>query len=93
MPCHDYPGISNDIETKRRLDSATRVACEALSKLDSCRMNGSSTLSAEARMWWKSHQESDRRREEAKRVAKYRETLRSRARSKLTEEEWKELGL
>lgn len=97
MPCRDWDdsGVRyiTDPVTKERLDRATRVACEALKKLDQGRLNGSSTLSEDARTWWKAHQEDDRRREAAEAARRQRQTLKSKALAKLTAEEKKALGI
>lgn len=95
MPCRDGGPIDTyeNPTTRRRLDLATRVACEALRSLDKNRLNGSSSLSKEARDWWAAHQEEDRRRERQEQQQREREALRRKARAKLTPEERKALGI
>lgn len=96
MPCRDGGPIDyvrDSPETIRRLNLATRVACEALQKLDDVSPSVSAALSKTARDWWRKHQEEDRRRQEAELARQRRETLRTRARAKLTPEERKALGI
>ncbi len=93
MPCTD--GVTNyhyteNPETKRRLDRATRVACEVLSTLTKTEV---SKLSSEAQGWWIAHQEQDQIRLARLAEANAKAAARKKAVLKLTPEERKLLGL
>jgi hypothetical protein len=114
MPCRDdYPvesTVSQDTYdtvranlsvVKKRLDKATRVACELADKLTLPQV---STISKEAQAWIKEHREADakRKREEEEQERRDRaenerrvklEKDRKTALNKLTKEERRVLGL
>lgn len=88
MPCYDERAnwVENP-ETKLRLNAATRAACEMSKLVDK------SKLSTETRKWVEAHEEADRRREQRKKIALNKQTLRNQALSRLSKEERKALGL
>ena len=94
MPCRGggpaYESYENP-ETKRRLDLATRVACEVLRGHSGHYIQTS--LSKETRDWWAKHQAEAARREAAERAKQEKEKARAAALSKLSEAERKLLGL
>lgn len=92
MPCSDYPPYMEryeNPETKRRLDNATRAACEAFHLLTEQQI---SKLSRPVQFWWQNHQEEDRRRRAAEREKQEREQNRQTALAKLSPKERKALG-
>jgi hypothetical protein len=96
MPCYDGNGPGGvsyyeDPSTRRRLDLATRVACEVLRNHSAPVIKES--FSKEVQDWWAKHQADDARREAAEKAKKAREKARVTALAKLTAAERKLLGL
>lgn len=67
--------------SQAHLDSMTRLMC------DFCKTHDVREYSLELQIWWRDHQEWDRKRREAKQRASERERLIASALSKLTKEE------
>jgi MoxR-like ATPase len=97
MPCRDYMADEEQNRAARkRLDDATRAACEAISLLDNLRLlNTTATkrLSAETLAWWKEHQRQDAIRLEAERKERERASIKRKALAKLTSAEKSVLGI
>ena len=68
-------------------DAIVAEACDRLKHVDV------SKYSLELQMWWRDHQEADRRREEKERQKAAEDALRAAALAKLSPEERKVLGL
>jgi hypothetical protein len=93
MPCRDGGPTDNEIayDYKRRLDLATRVACEAMSVLT--KGGNYTNMSAEAKTWWQKHQDEDARRIAREKAERKRLADKKAALAKLTPAEKKALNL
>jgi hypothetical protein len=102
MPCRDYQSDSYSDpadswqfrELKARADMLARIACKAMTELESNSIGDFLLLrDDEVRTWWLAHKEADRKAQEA-RVEKARlAKVRRDALKKLTDEERKVLGI
>lgn len=99
MPCTYYSAGEEDAILAEELDAATRAACEAFKFIDYL-LDGHGQpgdhafhISTKSLAWWKEHKERDEKRKAAKRAERQRVKAREKAKSKLTPEERKLLGL
>jgi len=102
MPCRDYGSDSYSSPTstwqyremKDRADMLARIACSAMTELES---NGISEVlllkNDEVREWWGQHKEADRLAREKEERKQQKARLRRQALRKLTEEEKIALGI
>lgn len=102
MPCRDYGSDSYTSPTssweyremKDRADMLARIACAAITELES---NGISEFlllkNDEVRKWWGQHKEADRLAREKEERKQQKARLRRQALRKLTEEEKIALGI
>ena len=88
MPCFDSRVDDDTREARKRLDKATRVACE-LSKL----LRPGAILSREAAVWITEHEKMDRARLAEERRQRQEKLLAQKALAKLTKAEREILGL
>lgn len=103
MPCRDYNdgyGPDGSHEAQKRLNDATRAACEAFRELESMiggPVTMTSRLSKASLQWWEKHQEEDRKRKaadaERKRIAAVKSAAKNKLLNTLTVEEMEVLGL
>ena len=102
MPCRDYASDSyadpkdswQFRELKERADMLARIACKALTELESNGIGDFLLLKDdEVREWWHQHQEADRRAQEAKLEKQRLAKIKKDALKKLTDEEKKVLGI
>jgi hypothetical protein len=93
MPCSDYRDEPNYeiARLEKRLDAATKAACEMWNTLLEADMF--ELLSPSTRLWGREHEAMDRKRIAAEQAEKDRKQARTRALSKLTPAERKALGL
>lgn len=105
MPCRDfdYENLFGPQEVNRlqkRLDEATRAACEAFRELESVTgkpATRTKRLSDASIVWWHKHQEEDKKRQaaeaERKRVAAIKKEAKSKLINTLTVEEMELIGI
>lgn len=103
MPCMSYEddyrsGSPTDSwqykELKANNDRLARIACKALTELESNGIGDFLLLKDdEVREWWHQHQEADRRAQEAKLEKQRLAKIKKDALKKLTDEEKKVLGI
>ncbi len=97
MPCRDYrddepsyrpcPGYHYDADAHsallRRLDTATRLACDRCSELE----ERGEAIPAFAESWWREHKQADERRRTVEKAAADAKALLDSALAKLTPDE------
>lgn len=94
MPCRDWPEERVvSYEDTRKVDKLTRMLCFVMSRLDPTRASILLHDNKELADWWKTHQEQDRRRLAYEAEQKRREDLKKSAKSKLSPEERRALGI
>jgi len=102
MPCRDYPSDSYSDpadswqfrELKARADMLARIACKAMTELESNSIEDLLLLKDdEVRTWWAAHKEADRKAREKEERKKQHLKLRRSALKKLSDEEKIALGL
>ena len=98
MPCRcDGAEEESRRDQQKRLDAATRAACEAMRALretyETMGIKGIPDVSAETYAWFQRHEADDARRREYERQQKEQERIRQSGLSKLTAEERSALGL
>ena len=104
MPCRDYPSDSysdpadswqyRELKLKARADMLARIACKAMTELESNSIEDLLLLKDdEVRTWWAAHKEADRKARETEERKKQYLKLRRSALKKLTDEEKKVLGI
>ena len=104
MPCRDYPSDSysdpadswqyRELKLKARADMLARIACKAMTELESNSIEDLLLLKDdEVRTWWAAHKEADRKAREKEERKKQHLKLRRSALKKLSEEEKIALGL
>jgi hypothetical protein len=88
---------SSDADVKRlkkEADKLARIACKALTELESQgRADFLLLKDEEVRAWWEKHQEDDRRAREKAEARARRDQLKQEALAKLSDEERKVLGI
>lgn len=87
MPCQDYR--DNSYEDTTKIDKLTRMLCYLCGSCQPKLIKDNPELS----LWWKEHQEQDRKRIASELAEEERKTLKRVALSKLTNEEKKALGI
>ena len=96
MPCRDYESDSRDSEIalKKQNDRLARIACAAMTELESQGKADFLLLkNDELRAWWGKHKEADRKRMEDEAAKAKLEAFKKAALDKLTDEERAVLGL
>ena len=103
MPCRDYDyeystsAMSNtarEAEHKEQRDLLARIACKALTELESNGIAEALLLrDDEVAQWWARHKEADRKAAEKLRRGQEREAKKQAALAKLSKEERKLLGI
>lgn len=101
MPCMSYESNwasdSNDRDIKRlksEADKLARIACKAMTELvKSGHADFLVLKDDEVREWWETHQEADRKAQEAKLERQRRAQVKKEALAKLSDEEKKILGI
>lgn len=97
MPCMSYdddPGY-NDREWKRKTDMLARIACKALTQLESTTHGEFDELmqDEEVRTWWNAHKIADSKARAAREEKARLHKLRNEALAKLSKEERIVLGI
>jgi hypothetical protein len=91
MPCYDGGWERSAYEFKSRLDKATAALC---STLETWEQSGRPfPLTSEAHAWWEDHKAFDKRRKESEASGRRKKDDIERAKSKLTPDEQRLLGL
>jgi hypothetical protein len=101
MPCMSYEsdwardsGYNEVKRIKKEADKLARIACKALTELESQgRADFLLLKDEEVRSWWEKHQEDDQRAREKAEARARREQLKQGALAKLSDEERKVLGI
>jgi hypothetical protein len=91
MPCRDYSEGEEINRLVGKINTLTRIACNAFNVLENSKLLDAASL--EARQWWGEHKEKDERRMRSELEEINKKRLRDRLLSSMTSEEKESLGI